>query len=100
MDSRLQGSLSSVKACGRPAGNLLRGIFCVCVAGLRWSLCGLGTGRPEVSVRISGSVVVRPLGFWASALFADTLYPIANLRAVIERHAVLNASLVIINEEA
>jgi len=32
-------------------------------------------------------------------LFGDTLYSVADLRAVIERHAVFNASLVIINEE-
>jgi len=32
-------------------------------------------------------------------LFGDTLYPIAKLCAVIERHAVFDASLVIINEE-
>src|SRR5207244_10696133 len=45
------------------------------------------------------SIVIRPLGFRASALFGDTFYPVANLRAVIERHAALDASFVIINEE-
>ena len=34
------------------------------------------------------------------ALFGDALYSVANLRTVIERHAVFNTSLIIINEEA
>jgi hypothetical protein len=32
-------------------------------------------------------------------LFGDTFYSVANLRAIIERYTVLDASLVIINEE-
>src|SRR5947207_7611122 len=63
-------------------------------------LSGRGAGRPEICVRISGSIVVRPLGFRTSALLADALYAIADFCAVIERHTVLNTSLVIINEEA
>jgi hypothetical protein len=33
-------------------------------------------------------------------LFGHTFYPVANLGAIIERYAMLNTSLIIVNEEA
>src|SRR5205823_5285527 len=86
----------------RPVNSLItrRAEFvCIFVTGRRRFLPRLGAGRPEIGVWIGGSIVVGPLGFRASALFSDTFYAVANLRAVIERHAALNASLVVIDEE-
>jgi hypothetical protein len=63
------------------------------------SASGWRRARPEVGVRIGRRIIVSPLGFRTRSLFSDTFYSVANLRAVIERYAVLNTSLVIINEE-
>src|SRR5947209_3424221 len=82
----------------RPVNSLITHraeFFCIFVARRQWFLPRLGAGRPEIRGRIGGSIVVRPLGFGTSALLGDTLYPIANLRAVIERHTVFDTSLVI-----
>src|SRR4029077_13371514 len=86
----------------RPINSLIthRAEFLCIFITRRWRfLPGLGAGRPEVGVRIGRRIVVSPLGFRTRSLFCDTLYSVANLRAVIERYAVLDASLVIINEE-
>src|SRR4051794_37116528 len=85
----------------RPINSLIthRAKFLCIFVTRRWRfLPGLGADRPEVGGRIGGSIVVRPLGFRASALFSDTFYAVANLRAVIDRHAALDASLVVIDE--
>src|ERR1039457_1529351 len=53
------------------------------------------------TLRLAGrSVVVRPFFFWASALVANTLNAVANLRAVVEWHAVFHVPLVVVNEES
>src|SRR4029079_843735 len=73
--------------------------FCLLVTSSRWFLPRFSSDRPEICGRIRWSIVVGPLGFRACALFGHTFYSVANLGAVIERYAVFDASLVIINEE-
>src|SRR5258708_18097314 len=73
--------------------------FCLFVTSRRWFLPRFGFGRPEICGRMGRSIVVGPPGCRACALFGDTFYSVANLGAVIQRYAVFNASLVIINEE-
>src|SRR4030095_8495751 len=73
--------------------------FCLLVTSRRWFLPRFSSGRPEICRRIWWSIVVGPLGFRACALFGYTFYSVANLGAVIQRYAVFDASLVIINEE-
>lgn len=73
--------------------------FRVRVAELRRFLRRLGARGPKVGRRVGRSIVIGPFGFRARALFADTLDSIANLSAVVDRHTVLHASFVVINEQ-
>src|SRR5262249_11470437 len=68
------------------------------VTRLGWFLPWLCARRPEVSRWISRCIVVRPLRFRTGTLLGDALYAVANLCAVIDRHAMLNSALVVINE--
>src|SRR4026207_133744 len=73
-------------------------LFRIFVTRRRRFLSRLGAGRPEVRVGVRRRIVVGPVGFRTRALFGYTLYSIANLRAVIERHAVFDASVVIVKD--